>query len=208
LLIFLGTGFMKKNTFTHVVAIGLLMVSVSCTPAGPASSQLRSEVSTSLITREEVLKFVDRWCEGLITLAAAYREGRKVRALAENFIDEMYDYQQAPVLFKPTLTQGEQTFRFTRRGALAYFIGDDADYPNDAGFAIKPWKEARFEIAQDSSGLEGLRQHHDVALVMGQLFLTDVEGRVVTANKSWVLRKDSEGRLKIILHMSALPYAP
>jgi hypothetical protein len=35
------------------------------------------------------------------------------------------------VAFKPTLTQQPQTFRGTKAGALAYFVGGNATYPND-----------------------------------------------------------------------------
>ncbi len=198
----------EENHLTLAVAIGFSLAFVSCTPQGSVTTEAKPKASLPPIAREEVLSFIDRWCQGLISMAEAHREGRDVRALAEGFIDEIYDYQHPPVLFKPTLTHGEQTFRLTRRGALAYFIGGDPDYPNDAGFAIKPWKQAQFRLAQDPSGMEGLQQHHDVAIVMGQLFLTDVDGNEVVANKCWALKRDEQGRLKIIAHMSALPYHP
>jgi len=41
------------------------------------------------------------------------------------------------VLFKPTLPVNPQTFRATRAGALAYFVGGDPSFPKDKGFALK-----------------------------------------------------------------------
>jgi hypothetical protein len=32
------------------------------------------------------------------------------------------------VLFKPTLTTGDQTFRTTHKGALSYFVGGDSSF--------------------------------------------------------------------------------
>jgi hypothetical protein len=43
------------------------------------------------------------------------------------------------VAFLPTLTVNPQTFRTTRAGALAYFVGGDSAFPKDTGFALKDW---------------------------------------------------------------------
>ena len=68
--------------------------------------------------------------------------------------------------FKPTLTSGQQTFRPTRAGALAYFVGGDPQFPNDAGFAITPWTACaiRNQVVQ----LHGI-----FAVTMGNVDLTD-----------------------------------
>ncbi|MCH6201595.1 hypothetical protein MMU07_18580 [Aquiflexum sp. LQ15W] len=48
------------------------------------------------------------------------------------------------MFFKPTLTQDEQTFRKTKNGALTYFVVGDPDFPEDKGFALKPWVECGY----------------------------------------------------------------
>jgi len=48
-----------------------------------------------------------------------------------------YAYRMGAVLFKPTLPVNPQTFRATRAGALAYFVGGDPSFPKDKGFALK-----------------------------------------------------------------------
>ena len=63
------------------------------------------------------------------------------KALAEKVIDSAYGYQMGAVLFKPTLTTNPQTFRTTRAGALAYFVGGDPSFPKDTGFALKGWRK-------------------------------------------------------------------
>lgn len=55
---------------------------------------------------------------------------------ASAVLDAAYGYNIGPVLFKPTLTVVPQTFRPTKEGALAYFVGSDKDFPNDSGFAL------------------------------------------------------------------------
>ena len=59
--------------------------------------------------------------------------------VANGALDAAYGYDLGQVLFKPTLTSGEQTFRTTRDGALAYFVGHSDDYPGD-GVGIKGWR--------------------------------------------------------------------
>jgi hypothetical protein len=54
------------------------------------------------------------WCDALISISTTHREGGDAAALAGQVIDAAYNYAAAPVLFKPTLTFGEQTFRTTR----------------------------------------------------------------------------------------------
>ena len=49
--------------------------------------------------------------------------------VAHKIIDSAYGYQMGAVLFKPKLTVAPQTFRTTRGGALAYFVGGTATFP-------------------------------------------------------------------------------
>jgi hypothetical protein len=65
-----------------------------------------------------------------------------VKTVSQQVLDAAYDYAKGiPVLFKPTLASGEQTFRRTNEGALSYFVGGFDKYPKDAGFAIQGWRK-------------------------------------------------------------------
>ena len=80
-----------------------------------------------------------------------------------------------PVLFKPTLTVNPQTFRTTRDGALAYFVGGDPAYPNDSGFALNDWTECQDDnVAIFISG--------NTASTMGKVHFTDGDGNVTTVD--------------------------
>ncbi len=114
-------------------------------------------------------------------------------------IDGAYGYKMGAVLFKPTLTTAPHTFRTTRAGALAYFVGGDSNFPNDTGFALKGWtkcesKNAAIFIAGDS------------ASSMGNVIITDKGGKVTTVDKTWKYVKDDAGRLRIVVHHSSLPF--
>merc|ERR1719230_1365800 len=96
------------------------------------------------------------------------------KALAETVIDTAYGYKYGPVLFKPTLSGGEQTFRPTREGALAYFVGDSKTFPNDKGFALKGWRKVEFVNS-------AIFRQGNVAATMGNVHITDKTGAVTTA---------------------------
>merc|ERR1740123_398320 len=100
------------------------------------------------------------------------------KATAEEIIDSAYGYNYGPVLFKPTLTSGEQTFRTTREGALAYFVGDDKSFPNDTGFALKGWRKV--EIVNSAIFIQG-----SIAVTTGNVLITDKSGAVTKVDKTW-----------------------
>ena len=46
----------------------------------------------------------------------------------------------------------------------------------------------------------------DVALWMGNVTFTNSRGEQTVVDKSWGYKQDAEGRLRIVLHHSSLPY--
>lgn len=133
-------------------------------------------------------------------------EGGDYRGFAEKVLSEAYNYDYGKVFFDPTLTFGDQTFRNDKKGALAYFIGGDPDYPNDYGFALKPLVKARFENANGVTN--GIQISGTVAITMGNVWVTDKDGNEVMVDKTWVFKKGKDGKLRIIVHNSSLPFKP
>ena len=95
------------------------------------------------ITEAEVLAAQDGWGKALVQISDDYETGgiAKAKATANAVLDKAYGYNLGVVLFKPTLTFDDHTFRTTKAGALAYFVGDDKAFPDDKGFALKGWKK-------------------------------------------------------------------
>ncbi|MDO5657219.1 MAG: phosphoribosyl-AMP cyclohydrolase [Paracoccus sp. (in: a-proteobacteria)] len=155
------------------------------------------------ITVEEILDAQKAWGVALMKISKAHREGgiEAARAEAEAALDASYGYDLGPVLFKPTLSSGEQTFRVTREGALSYFVGHNPDYPGDNGFALRKWEGYRNENA--AFFIEG-----NVGTVMGKVFLQDTDGNETVVDKTWQYRKDDKGTVRIVVHHSSLEYAP
>ena len=158
---------------------------------------------TTEITEQELADARQIWGDALIAISKAFEEEgvNAARVVANGALDTAYGFELGPVLFKPTLASGEQTFRTTRDGALAYFVGHSDEYPGDSGFAIKGWRSVFSETA--AIFIQG-----DVAMWMGRVTCTDKHGDITTLDKSWGYKKDEAGTLRIVLHHSSLPYQP
>lgn len=129
------------------------------------------------------------------------RDVEKQKFELVNFVDDVYGFNLGVVLFKPTLASVKQ-FRTTKEGALSYFIGGNANYPEDHGFAINPWSAVRWENI-------GIKIVGNMAVAMGNYYFTPaLGGEDVKVEYSFAYTKDDKGKLRIILHDSHLPYAP
>ncbi|WP_119155632.1 hypothetical protein [Caldimonas tepidiphila] len=159
-------------------------------------------VANSNITEAEVLAAQKAWGDALVKIALDYEAGgfARAKATAEAVIDAAYGYQAGPVLFKPTLAAAPQTFRTTREGALAYFVGGNPAFPKDSGFALKGWRAV--EVANSAMLING-----NIATTMGNVTITDKSGKRTVVDKTWTFRKDDSGKLRIVVHHSSLPYA-
>jgi hypothetical protein len=164
------------------------------------------EGANSIITYDGVNAAQQAWCDALVKIGKLKEEGGDYKAYAEKVLSEAYNYDYGKVFFKPTLAFGDQTFRNDKKGALAYFVGGDPDYPNDKGFALTPWVKARYDNAGDHN--EGIQIYGSVAITMGNVWVTDKTGKEVMVDKTWVFKKGKDGKLRIIVHKSALPYSP
>ena len=153
------------------------------------------------IVQQDVLKALNDWGESLIAISRAYEDDglASARAIAEQTLDRLYGFELGPVLFKPTLSGGPQTFRLTKIGALSYFIGNDPEYPNDSGFGIKFWRSIKPETSATFI-------QNDVAMWMGWVSFIDKNNSVVKVDKTFGYAKDKNGILKIVLHHSSLPF--
>jgi hypothetical protein len=195
--------FMKMKSMFALVALVLVALPLGSVSSLAQSNKSTIEVVNNNISVDEVIKAIDGWGAALIAISTEYEANgiEASRSLAEKVVDSAYGYNFGAVLFKPTLTNGEQTFRTNRRGAIAYFVGGDSLFPNDSGFAIKGWK--KFEYKKAAIYING-----DIALTMGNVMLTDSSGKVTTVDKTWAFKKDQHGKLRIVLHHSSLPYSP
>ncbi len=150
---------------------------------------------------QQIIAAQDAWGEGIIRIGETFLDKGDYRSAAEEHIHTHYNYQDGSVLFKPTLAS-ERQFRTDYDGALSYFVGGNDEYPEDHGFAIKPWSEVRWDRV-------GTKIIGNMGVAMGNYFFAPADGSdEVKVEYSFAYTVNSDGELKIILHDSHLPYAP
>ncbi len=152
------------------------------------------------IQAAEISRAQEFWGYQLVALGQRFCSGKDYREPAEKFVSELYGYAEGPVLFKPTRAF-EMQFRLTPEGALSYFIGGDAAFSEDHGFALRPWEKVRFENA-------GFLPYENGAVAMGNYFFSDYQGTEIKAEFTLGYFRAGNGALKINLHHSSLPFHP
>lgn len=191
----------KSPTILGVVAA----LGMSTASQLPAFAETPVQVFDTNITLEEVQNAQKAWCNAVVMISDAYQKGgyKAAKAKAEAVIDGAYAYQYGPVAFKPTYTRGATTFRATRQGALAYFVGPDPSisrFGKDQGFATyRHWKSC--DIVDDVVQLLG-----HTANTMGYIKLVDSKGGTAMPEKTWTFWQPKPGIIRIVLHHSSLPF--
>jgi len=150
-----------------------------------------------MITKEDVVSIQKKWSDGLLDIVNQHQNNLDFTSCASEFIDRLYDYQNTEVLFKPTLAK-EIQFRNSKDAALSYFIGNNSNFPEDNGFALKGWSNVKWENS-------GIQLFENIAIAMGNYYFTNNEG-TIKVEFSFVYKRDNNGNLRIILHDSHLPY--
>jgi hypothetical protein len=150
------------------------------------------------ITAEEIAKAQRVWGDGIVTIGKVFADKGDYVKAAENHLDTLYAFEKGPVLFKPTMATKDQ-FRMTREAALSYFVGGNDNYSEDDGFANLPWTKVRFENTATYI-------HGDYAVAMGNYFFTDLDGSEAKVEYTFGYIKGPDGKLKINLHHSSVPF--
>lgn len=149
------------------------------------------------LTIDRVTAFQTAWGEGIVNIGSVHTAKGDYEAAARDHINTFYAYDDADVLFKPTLASADQ-FRGTFDEALSYFVGGSIE--EDGGFAIAPYTNVRWEN-------EGTTINGDMAMSMGNYFFTTTDGSEVKVEYTFGIQQMDDGELKIILHHSSLPFS-
>ncbi|MDI9411561.1 MAG: hypothetical protein QM519_08515, partial [Bacteroidia bacterium] len=75
-----------------------------------ATAPNRAAGALAPITAQQVNAAQQAWCDGLVQVAQVHARGGDARAEASRMIDDLYDYADGQVFFKPTLAFGPRTF--------------------------------------------------------------------------------------------------
>lgn len=151
------------------------------------------------ITEQAVIDVQKEWGEGIVAISKTHSDEGDFKARATEHINTLYAYGEdgAKVMFKPTLAAEDQ-FRETFDEALSYFIGQEGT--EDKGFAISGWTNVRWES-------NGIYTDDDSAMAMGNYYFTGPDGKETKVEYTFGYILDDEGKLKINLHHSSVPYS-
>merc|ERR1719245_1175453 len=162
--------------------------------------------STAPITEREVLDCQAKWAAAIKMISKTYMNKGDYISAAGNAAAELYGYGHSNVLFKPTKA-AKFPFRSTGGEAMSYFVGGkvvDSGYDEDAGFAInggKGWSEVVFN--NDQIDLNG-----PAAVAMGTyVFTCATTGEEAKVEYTFGYKRNSDGKARIFLHHSSVPYA-
>lgn len=172
------------------------------TPTIIAAAAAQIDQSANCISEKEVVAAQKAWGEGIVKIGQVYIDGGDYTAAAADHIDEFYAYDLSLVLFKPTLASVEQ-FRPTFDSALSYFVGGNQSFPEDKGFAIKPWTKVRWQNV-------GITNNAcNMAVAMGNYYFTaKADGSETKVEYTFGYIRDEQGKLRIVVHQSSVPYSP
>ena len=151
-----------------------------------------------MITKNKIIEAQKKWGDGIVKIGTLINYQSACIEFATSFINNLYDFKNSEVLFKPTKASKEQ-FRPKIEMALSYFIGGKNSYcKEDDGFAMKPWVEVEFVNS-------GFIFEENRALAMGNYFFKDTNGNRLKVEYTFGYKLSSE-ELVIDLHHSSLPY--
>ncbi|MFZ9034943.1 MAG: hypothetical protein ACO2ZM_02315 [Francisellaceae bacterium] len=181
-----------------IIVMGFFQLSYASLILTPENEDGQSVVSE--ITVKQVIDVQNQWAAGIVAIGKAYMNKADYKKLASQLIDELYayNYENGVVLFKPTKAK-EQPFRKTKASALSYFIGQNETFPEDKGFATHPWIKVVFHNSE-------MYFHGDMAIAMGIYDFTDTQGKITSVEYTFGYISDGDGRLKIVLHHSSMPF--
>jgi len=170
-------------------------------------SSVPYKLAPAPVTEAEVFEAQAKWANAIASISSVYlKKGDFVGAAAEA-AGELYGYGHHNVLFKPTKAT-DHPFRPTPEVAMSYFVGADAmnmaEFKGeDAGFAInggKGWSKVVFSNHQiDLNG--------ETATAMGSYdFTCATTGDVATVEYTFGYKRCADGKVRIYLHHSSVPY--
>ena len=162
--------------------------------------------SNAKVTREEVLAAQTAWADAIVAISKTCLEKGDFVTLAGEAAGKLYGYGHGKVLFKPTKAAAFP-FRPTANDAMSYFVGaanvKEGGYDEDAGFAInggQGWSE----VVSENHAIDC---HGKVAIAMGTYkFTNSTTGDVVKVEYTFGYKRNADGKVRICLHHSSVPY--
>ena len=147
--------------------------------------------------KDLILEYQSKWANGIVEIGKIKNNFEESSSVTTKFINELYDFKNGNVQFKPTKAS-ENQFRNNFDPALSYFIGNNSNFSEDSGFALNPWVNVEFKN-------DSIKVYGNIGIAMGNYFFIDENGDKTKVEYSFVYKRIGD-TVKIILHHSSLPY--
>ena len=99
-----------------------------------------------MITKDQIYTAQKNWGDGIVKIGTLMNDESACFKFTSSFLNNIYDFKNSEVLFKPTKASKEQ-FRPKIEMALSYFLGGkDSFCIEDEGFALKPWVDVKIQV--------------------------------------------------------------
>merc|ERR1719515_635514 len=158
-----------------------------------------------MITENEVKDAQKAWASAIKSISKTYLDKGDFVGAAATAAGQLYGYGKTNVLFKPTKA-AEFPFRPTAEEAMSYFVGGRnvrGGYTEDGGFAInggKGWRDVVFDNHQ-------IELFGNTAFAMGNYYFTcATTGEKTKVEYTFGYKRNSDGKLRIFLHHSSVPF--
>ncbi len=153
-----------------------------------------------MITKFEIRKAQEEWAVAILKLGTLKNDHPACTIEARRIFRSLYAVDRGDILFKPS-TAIMEPFRYDLEGTVSYFVGGGQDYPEDTGFALKPWANVRFSN-------KFFLPRENRATVGGHYYFMDMDGRELKVEYTMGYIKTGSGKLQIEFHHSSFPYLP
>ena len=80
-----------------------------------------------MITKDLIHEAQNKWGEGIVKIGSLKNNQSECIDFTTSFLNDMYNFKNGEVLFKPTKAANEQ-FRPNFSMALSYFLGGDSSF--------------------------------------------------------------------------------
>ena len=147
----------------------------------------------------EVTLVQKSWARYILKIGESYRKNENFENITKSMIEELYKFSNEEIVFKPTLAK-ETNFRFTLDEVLSYFLGNDKNFPEDKGFAIKEWTDIIFNNLK-------IKRIGNYIISVGLYYFVDKNNTKLKVEYTFIYEKDKKEGLKIVLHHSSLPFS-
>eukprot|EP00434_Breviolum_minutum_P031675 symbB.v1.2.028010.t1/scaffold2909.1/size67485/2 len=183
-----------KDEAEGSLRIHVFMASV---PADGEDLEFAEEPSEANLTEITMEAAQLAWSKKLVEVGDLYGMKGNYREIAEELVDDCYAYSMRPTLFKPAEAR-VAPFRTSRAGAISYYAGGNINFPEDWGFALRPWKSAR--LSTEAAVIHGTQ-----GVVMGHAYFDDAAGIQRKAEYAMGFVKSHQGGVRINLHHAHFP---